>query len=174
MAQIIDKPIFRMNDVIRKFTEQTKTQLSQNFMTQHIWPREAYPGYTYINQLRKNTHSWYSTGQGARSFDGRVIQADEKNITVEFSYLYYLRFAELGVGAGVKAEDVDRSKPARYGQRYITLWNRMEGESHRPAILMEMRHLKTRIKDYMEDFYMDECRLQFLDLFDGFQLDYEF
>ena len=59
----------------------------------------------------------------------------------------------MGVGMGTKWEDVETAKKVNYRNRYIRKWERPQGKSHRPALMPEVRHLGTRIRNYLADFY---------------------
>lgn len=153
-----EKPVIRLNKAIRLFFTQTLGQLDANRRMQHIYPAEVYPEYNQINQERKKKGMWYSTGQGAKSFDGKqskIATEQDTSLSMVYSYNDYLRFAELGVGKGVKAEKVDRTKKGHYNVRYTGIWDRRKGQSHRPAIMPEFRHLQTRLMNYMSDYYCE-------------------
>lgn len=157
----IANPIFPLNRVIRRFVSQATTQLEINFMKQRIWPTEVYSGYAVVNEKRKEMGAWHSTGAGASSFHGVVNHADQAgNVEVTFSFLEYLKFVDMGVGQGTSKEDVDSSRKAYFTRRYITSWNRKRGQSQRPAIMMEMRHLQKRIADHLTDYYGYEGEVQ--------------
>lgn len=167
MAQPIKNPIFPFNRVAQRFFQQTINQLEVNTMTQRIYPKEVYNGYAVVNQKRKEMGSWYSTGEGVKSFTGKIIEAGENGkVTMAFQFNDYLRFAEMGVGAGTSYEDVESSKKARFQTRYISKWDRKSGKSQRPAIMMELRHLQKRIADYLVDFYGYEGQVRLLNTFE--------
>ena len=164
MAQRIDpviKPPAQLRRVISRFHQDTLDQLEENTRTQHIFPEEVYPGYKQVNEYRKRHGGWYSTGQGVKSFRGRIVSADDlDDIYLTYTYRRYLKFAELGVGAGVSASDVERAKNAFYSRRYIGNWNRGIGRSHRPAIRMEFNHLASRIESYLCRAYGEQIKAQ--------------
>lgn len=137
----------------RLFFSQTMNQLRMNLVTQYIYPMEVYRGYTVINQKRKEMGQWYSTGEGAKSFDGEWDAYSDGMVGMRFSFNEYLRFVDMGVGQGTRADDVDSSRSARYKTRYVRKWNRSQGKSQRPALMMELRHLQTRLDNYLSDFY---------------------
>lgn len=150
----IQKSLFPLNKVIGDFIQQIDSQVEANLQTQHIWPTEVYPGYKEKNEYNKRKGYPHSTGRGARSFRSRLVNVSSaNNLTVQFSFNQYMQFAELGAGGHIRAEDVDRSKKARYKSRYIQIWDREEGRSHRPAIMMEIRHFQRRVENYLADFY---------------------
>lgn len=150
------------------FLNQTLQQLKSNMITQHVWPYEVYPGYHITNEWRRLHGQWYATGEGLNSFEGNVIRADENTgiVTMSFKFNDYLQYVDIGVGAGRKADDVDRGKKVRYKNRY-TLWNAKSGKTHRPAIMPELRHLLTRLEDYTANFYGNKFEYQILETFDG-------
>lgn len=167
MGKPIKNPIFPFNRVASRFFQQTINQLEVNTMTQRIYPKDVYNGYSVINQKRKEMGMWYSTGEGAKSFGGKIIEAGENGkVTMAFTFNDYMRFAEMGVGRGTRYEDVENSKKARYQTRYISKWDRKSGKSQRPAIMMELRHLQLRIANYLVDFYGYEGEVRMINTFE--------
>ncbi len=163
------RPTASLRKTITRFHKDTLEQIEINLATQQIWPTEVYPGYRKINEYRKRHKSWYSTGRGAKSFRGRILSAEDiGNISIEYKYLNYMRFAELGVGKGVKHKDVERGKNVNYSTRYISMWNRAAGRSHRPSIRSEVNHLATRIERYLLDFYGEQIQAHVVN---GFEMD---
>ena len=167
-----------MRYVANLFKDQTLAQLKSNFMTQRIWPYEVYPGYRIENERRRylaeqaekagKKGPWYSTGEGVTSFEGEVIKAGEDGIvTMAFRFNDYLQYVDLGVGAGRSADDVDRGKKANYSRRYIHKWIPRSGKTHRPAIAMELRHLATRLENYVQDFYCKTTEVKIVETFEG-------
>ena len=163
------KALLPLRYVADLFKDQTIAQLKNNFMTQRIWPYEVYPGYHVDNERRRLEGGWFSTGEGLKSFDGDVIEADENTgiVTLSFKFNDYLQYVDIGVGAGRKADDVERGKKARYNVRYVGSWKPAAGRSHRPAIAMEFRHLATRLENYMQDFYCKTAEFQILETYEG-------
>lgn len=172
MVTFDEKPssgaLYPLRYVAEMFKDQTLVQIQQNLMTQRIWPYEVYPGYHVDNERRRMYGGWYSTGEGAKSFEGEVIQADEMTgfVTLSFKYADYLQYVDIGVGAGRKSEDVERSKKVRFKNRY-TQWIPSKGKSHRPAIMPEFRHLATRLADYTASFYGNKFEFEVMETFDG-------
>ena len=168
--------LFPMHYIADLFKQQTLQQLQINMMTQRIWPYEVYPGYRVVNERRSmpkkqgggGKNAWVSTGEGIKSFEGSVIEADEETgmVTMAFRFNDYMQYVDIGVGAGRKAEDVERAKKANYKRRYINKWIPSAGIAHRPAIMMEMRHLATRLQSYCHDFYGNEMEYRILNTFD--------
>lgn len=166
MPQPISNPIFPLNKVIRDFMEQTNMQIKVNLITQKVWPTEIYPGYKIKNEANKRDGLPHSTGDGSRSFQSRLVRADQAgNVTLVFNYNDYMRYVDIGVGGKRKTENVERSKNARFRNRYIAIWDPTGGQTHRPAIMMEYRHLQERIRDYLVDFYGYEGQVSILDTF---------
>lgn len=155
MGQPIKNPMFPFSRVASRFFQQTINQLEVNTMTQCIFPKEVYNGYAVVNQKRGDIKgAWHSTGEGAKSFAGKIIEAgDYGKVTMAFEFNDYMRFVDMGVGQGTSYEDVDNARKARYQTRYISKWDRKSGKSQRPAIMMELRHLQQRIANYLVDFY---------------------
>jgi hypothetical protein len=147
------KSILPLNEVVTLYARQSAIQIQTNMRTQHIWPTELYPGYSAINEKRKKLGQWHSTGRGVNSFHFFVQATEPDNATVMFTFLDYLRYVDLGVGQGTKAEDVNRARNAHFKRRYATQWNRGRGQSHRPSIMMEMRHLASRIQKHLVNYY---------------------
>lgn len=175
MATIIaendGKELFPMRYIADLFKNQTLQQLHINMMTQRIWPFEVYPGYRVRNERRKTLGGWVSTGEGIKSFEGDVIEADEETgmVTMAFRYNDYMQYVDIGVGAGREADDVDRARKVRYRNRY-TQWEPSGGKSHRPAIQPELNHLLTRLEDYVQDFYGKRYEFKMLDTFQDLTL----
>lgn len=152
MAVKLDKPQRPINQVLAQFASELRQALQGNLQTQKIWPTEVYPGYAQLNAWRRDHHKWHSTGEGATSFTTEV-HSGTGNETIILRYNDYLRYVDMGVGQGTKWEDVEAERKARFNKRYISVWERDGGDSHRPAIMMEMRHLEGRMARYFEDFY---------------------
>lgn len=143
-----------LNRVIYEFMTDAMYQLHANMFTQHVWPTLVYPGYDAINEYRRVRGQWYSTGEGERSVEARIINANNPaDIAMVFSFNDYLRFVDMGVGDGTKLGGVDSSHKARYKTTYTQKWNRRAGRSQRPAIMMEMRHVQSRVCGYVQDYY---------------------
>ena len=167
----IENPMFPIRSVVSDFHKQTLAQLQANFATQKIWPYEVYPGYSQINEIRKMRGEWYSTGEGIHSLNGSIVHADNANVTLEYRFNEYLQYVDIGVGAGRKAGDIERGKNVRFRSRYISRWDRARGSSHRPAIMAELRHLQTRLRDYLVDFWGNEGEVELINSFDGLNVD---
>ena len=170
----IQEPLFSVGEVISDFHRQTLLQLKVNFATQHIFPYEVYPHYKEINEIRKQRGEWYSTGEGIQSIDGKIIKADEEEVTLSYTFNDYLRYVDIGVGGVTKSGAVDRKKNVRFRSRYISKWNRGEGRSHRPGVMPELRHLQTRVRDYLVDFYGKEGEMILLQSFDDLEINLDF
>lgn len=153
--------LFPMRYIADLFKQQTLQQLQINMMTQRIWPYEVYPGYRVRNERRKTLGGWVSTGEGIKSFEGSVVEADEETgmITMAFRYNDYMQYVDIGVMQGVKADDVNRSKKIQFKQRYINRWAPHSGSSHRSLMQPEFNHLLTRIEGYVQRYY--DAKLDF-------------
>lgn len=182
MATPAERPRRPVNEILKIFAEQTKEDFVINMMTQRIWPYEVYPGYRQVNEQRKQEGSWFSTGEGVRSFDVWVENDDPYHMTMVAQFMDYLKYVDIGVGIWGEASDIERSKKAHYTRRY-NKWpntaknygNMRTGKSSRPAFMMQLRHLQTRMREYAVDFYgyeglgktfgmIDEC---VIDLWNG-------
>ena len=167
MGKPIKNQMFPFNRVAARFFQQTINQLEVNTMKQCIYPKEVYHGYAVVNQKRKEMGQWYSTGEGAKSFSGKIIEAGEGGkVTMAFQFNDYMRFVDMGVGQGTTYEDVESGKKARFQTRYISKWDRKSGKSQRPAIMMELRHLQQRIANYLVDFYGYEGEVKLINTFE--------
>ena len=163
--------LFPMRYIADLFKQQTLQQLQINMMTQRIWPYEVYPGYRVRNERRDTLGGWVSTGEGIKSFEGSVIEADEDTgmVTMAFRFNDYMQCVDIGVGAWGKSEDIDRSRKVRYRSRYAN-WVPSGGKTHRPAIQPELNHLLTRLEDYVQDFYGKKYEFKMLDTFQDLTL----
>ena len=174
MARRIQEPTFSVGEVISDFHRQTLLQLKVNFATQHIFPYEVYPHYKEINEARRKMGMWYSTGESINSIDGEIIRADESDITLSYTFNDYLQYVDIGVGGKTTSGDVERNRNVRFRSRYVSRWNRGEGRSHRPGIMPELRHLQTRIRDYMVDFWGYKGEIAILNSFDDLEINLDF
>lgn len=167
MATRIETPRRPVNVVLRTFARQSVQALERNFRTQHIWPTEIYPGFAKVNEERKKRGDWFATGSGVRSFTYEVMSSGVGNETIRIEFNQYLRFVDMGVGAGRPWEKVEHDRKARYQRRYVSIWDSRDGDTHRPAIMMEMRHLQGRMQRYLEDYYGREVSVQLYRTFSG-------
>ena len=78
-----------------------------------------------------------------------------------------MQYVDIGVMAGVKAEDVDRAKNVRFKARYINKWQPRSGKSHRPGIRPELNHLLTRLEGYVQSYYDAKLDFKILETFEG-------
>ena len=168
------KALMPLRYVAQTFLDQTLDQIQRNLEVQHVWPTEIYPGFAAINEIRRrraggnHANGWFADGEGAKSFEGTLISADEQTgfVTMAIRHNDYMQYVDIGVGAGRKAEDVERSKKVKYKQRY-TKWDPSGGKSHRPGIMPEIRHLATRLSDYTADFYGNKFEYDVYETFEG-------
>ncbi len=169
----IKNPWAPLKDVAGVYLKQAITDIEVNFLTQRIYPTEVYRGYEKVNEYRKKHNMWFSTGGGAKSFEGTVYKADEKtgDLMVGIRYNDYLRYVDIGVGltgrpddpdAHITADKVDRTKRAKFKSRYISKWDRLKGKSHRPAIMRTVRRLKMRYENHLADYYGYQGLLQIM------------
>lgn len=171
--QPIKSPWAPLRDVAGVYLKQAITDIEVNMLTQRVYPTEVYRGYEKVNEYRKKHGMWFSTGEGARSFEGSVYKADEKtgDLMVGIRYMDYLRYVDIGVGltgrpddpeAHITADMVDRSKRAKFKSRYISKWDRRQGKSHRPAIMRTVRRLAKRYEQHLADYYGYQGVLQIM------------
>ena len=154
------KALFPLRYIAGLFMKQTLEQLEINMMTQHVYPYSPYPTYPEVNEYRRQHEQWHSTGEGIKSFEGIIYEADENTgvVSMGFRYNDYMQYVDIGVGAGRHAEDVQRSRKVRYQQRY-TNWIPRHGKSHRPFAQPEINHALTRIENYVQRHY--DAKLDF-------------
>ena len=155
--------------VANMFKEQTLKQLKANMQTQRVWPYEIYPGFHTVNEYRRQRGEWYAKGEGVRSFEGIVYEADEDTgmVTMGFRFNDYMQYVDIGVGAGRKAEDVDRAKNVAFKQRYVSSWMPSTGKSHRPGIRPELNHLLTRLEGYVQSYYDAKLDFKIMETIEG-------
>ena len=153
MATPADKPRRPVNEMLKIFAEQTEEDMVINFMTQRIWPYEVYPGYREVAKRRKHGNDdAHPNGEGVKSFNVYVENDDPFQMTLVAEYNDYLKYVDLGVGGWGGAHDIDRARKAKWDKRY-NKWNVGNRKTSRPAILMQFRHVLTRMRNYAVDFY---------------------
>ena len=148
MPTPIRKPRRPVNEMLRIFAAQAGEAMTANLVQQRVWPTEVWPG--YAEEVRQ--HKANPTGEGVESFRFVVTNTNPSEMEITATFLSYMRYVDLGVGAGTDVEDVDRSKKAYYSRRYGR-WIGHKKRVQRPAVLMEMRHILKRMRDYAVDFY---------------------
>ena len=164
MAQEISKSewksLYPLRYIANLFMQQTLEQLEINMMTQHIYPFSPYPSYPEVNEYRRQHKQWFSKGEGYKSFEGILYEADENTgiVSMGFRFNDYMQYVDIGVGVGRHSEDVQRSSKVRYQKRYTT-WNPKAGKTHRPGIQPEINHALTRIENYVQRYY--DAKLDF-------------
>ena len=153
MATPTGRPRRPVNEMLRIFAEQTEEDLVINFMTQRIWPYEVYPGYAAkVKKRNGNNSTRHPNGEGVKSFNVQVENADPFQMTLVGTYNDYLKYVDIGVGGWGDSSDIDRGRKAKWDKRY-NRWNVSQRKTSRPAILMQFRHLLTRMRNYAVDFY---------------------
>ena len=167
MAVQIEKPRRPINVVLRSFARQSVQQLQADFRTQRIFPYEIYPGFAKINEYRKQHGGWYATGQGVKSFQYEVMDSSIAGATIRIEFLDHLRFVDMGTAGGKKIETVQRSRKARHNKRYVAIWDSRDGDTHRPSIMREARHLQTRVSNFFQDMLAEEVQVQVYRTFSG-------
>ncbi len=161
------KALLPLRYVANLFKQQTITQLKANMQTQRVFPYEIYPSYSSVNEYRKDHGGRYAKGDGARSFEGTVYEADESTgvVTMGFKFNDYMQYVDIGVMQGIHSEDVNRSKNVRFKNRYINSWNPKGGSSHRPGIRPEINHALTRLENYVQRYYDAKLDFKVLETF---------
>ena len=150
-----------VNEMLRIFAAQAGEAMTANLVQQRVGPTEVWPG--YAEEVRQ--HKANPTGEGVESFRFVVTNTNPSEMEITATFLSYMRYVDLGVGAGTEAEDVDRSKKAYYSRRYGR-WIGHKKRVQRPAVLMEMRHILKRMRDYAVDFYGYEGTGYLINTFD--------
>lgn len=171
MPKRLQNPLSPLREIVSDFRTQTLQAIDANFAVQRIWPFEVYPGYAIKNAANRAAGRRHSTGRGIRSFRGDIINSNPDDITMLYTFDAYLKYADLGVGQGTSAGDVDRAKDANFKRRYISEWNRPMGRSMRPAIMMEFRHSARRLQNLLVDFWGYEGQIDILNSFEGLNVD---
>ena len=95
----IQSPFAPLKDVAGIYLKQALLDIQLNFQKQRIYPTEVYRGYEKVNQYRREHGQWWSRGDGAKSFEGTVYQANEETgeLTVGIRYNDYRKFVNIGV-----------------------------------------------------------------------------
>lgn len=170
MAVKIYKSPKPISEVIGEWMRQVDSEIKANFQTQKIYPAEIYQGWLKENERRKRyarrhpkADVWYSTGDGSKSIEARVINASSpSNVTVGISHVAHMMFADMGVGIWGNYDDIKRQKRARPNKRYLSNWVPSQGETHRPGIMFKARSIQRRMENYMMNFYGLELEARFL------------
>lgn len=151
-------------DKVFQMCEDTITAIHKNFKTQAIFPNEVYPGYLKKNAAAK-PGSWKSTGAAFDSFYFQVVDATEGKVRADFFYNYYMNFVDMGVGTGRPIDAVIRSYNLRNTMKYAD-WNPKKGETHRPAVSSEFRHLAGRMRMYFSIRFMMQAEFLIMRAFE--------
>ncbi len=154
MAAIISRenPPRKPNSVLAQFASETLEALGTNFSVQHISP--------YALESGKKT----GTGKALRSLE-TSSGGNEDAWVLRIRFNDYLRFVDMGVGRGRPIEVVERGRKARHNKRYVRRWDPAGGETHRPHLLMEGRHLQARLQNYFEDYYGQSFAFEMMTIF---------
>lgn len=165
------KALLPLRYIANLFKNQTLEQLEINMATQKVWPYAPYSAYPEVNEYRRLHGQSYSTGEGIQSFEGVVYEADENTgmVTMGFKFADYLQYVDIGVGAGRKAEDVDRAKKVRFKSRYTT-WQPRAFKSHRPFLAPEVNHTLTRLENYVQRHYDAKLDFKVVETIEGHPL----
>lgn len=163
------KALLPLRYVATLFMNQTLVQLKANMQTQRVYPYDVYPSYHFVNEYRRQHGQNYSTGEGYKSFEGELYEADEATgmVTMGFRFNDYMQYVDIGVMRGVHAEDVSRAKNVRFKNRYISSWNPSGGSSHRPGIRPEINHTLTRLENYVQRYYDAQLDFKIQETFEG-------
>ena len=163
-----DKKIISVNRKVAFIVSDTLTALKENFDTQRIYPFEVYPGYKEKNEKVKK--GWKSTGCAYRSFRGEVLSSKIDDVHIRFTYMYYMRFVDMGVGKGRKIGDVNTQLDASRKVRYVRIWNAAKGETHRPALMMEYKRQSKRLESYWIKAFEEAAMFTIMRTLDGMEI----
>ena len=165
-----------IDEKVHLWAMDTIEAIRKNFSTQGIFPAgEPYSGYKESNSKNQGTR-WKSTGAGFDSFYFHVLQASENqnmvpvDVGVKILYNYYLKFVDLGVMKGLKADQVQRSRTAQHDQRYFNEWSPSTGDTMRPAISMEIDYQSARLARYLTRRYEHDAQMVILNAVDGLEI----
>ena len=94
------KALLPLRYVTNMFKEQTLKQLKANMQTQRVFPYEIYPGFHTVNEYRRqladgdHDKGWFADGEGVKSFEGEVYEADENTgmVTMGFRFNDYMQY----------------------------------------------------------------------------------
>lgn len=162
------------------FAKQSEDAIRKHFRVQKIWPFEVYPGYK--QELEEHDDWEKPTGRAYKSI--RVTSnATPANASITVNFTEHLRFVDMGTmwywtgpkGHKVRRtlhfdEQVQHDRKANANRRYVNNWVVMEGETHRPILMMETRHIQARLTNYFEDYWGKELTFNILETigkFDG-------
>lgn len=145
-----------IREKMMEYGQETLSMLKHNIATQKMWPALVYPRYDEINKIREKYGSWYSTGDAISTMRFVLKNSKLSNMSdarMDFFINEYLRYVDIGVGKGRKAEDIERNRKARYKSRYAKKWDPTRGNTHRPSFMMEFRHLQRTLAWYLMSRY---------------------
>ena len=168
------KQYLPIDEKMRKWGEETVELIRKNFETQKVFPKgEIYPGFFKDNE--RADWRWRSTGAGYESIQFELLKASEGDLLklqaleAAIRYRQYLNFVDLGVMKGVKAGDVERTKPLDHKQRYIKEWSPNKGQTHRPIVSAEIRHQVRRLSKYLSHRYANDIQVFMWEQFEGME-----
>lgn len=159
MATQIFQDTRKKRHVLNQMARNTLEFIERQNRIQRMFPKEVYGGWLQENRKRRAAGGklgWFSTGEGVRSYSFKVNSTDNEE-SIAFTYNKYMMFADLGVGKGRPKEDVDRAKKAKFGQRYIEIWDPPSGRTHRPNMMMQWYSLRSRMEAFLQDYYGREA-----------------
>lgn len=172
MAVQVYKPTREPNEVLQMFARQSEEALRKHFRVQRIWPFEVYPG--YIDKLEEHDDWQKPTGQAYKSISV-TSRADKSSASLTLSFVEHLRFVDMGTmwqwvekdgkmrRRTLTFEEVQHEKPAKPDRRYVNNWVVATGETHRPILMMETRHLQARMTNYYQDYWGKELVFNILE-----------
>lgn len=164
-----EKKIIPVNRKLAFIVSDTLRAIRSNFDTQNIYPYEVYPGYREKN-AKADKGSWKSTGRAYRTLRGRILSDKIDDIHLDFTYMYYMRFVDMGVGKNRPLDKVSTQLDARHDVRYVTRWDPGAGFTHRPSLRMEFKYQARRLENYWYNQYDMAIRAVVLGTLDGLEI----
>lgn len=166
-----------ISEKLQYWCADTLAAIQRNFKTQGIFPvGEPYPGYKEKNDYNEFWGKRHSTGAGYDSFYFHILSAAQNqdmvptDVAIKVLYNYYLKFVDMGVMAGLKADKVQKSRAAQFDQQYFNTWSPKTGDTMRPAISMEIDYQTKRLGMYLTKQYEAEAQMIMLNAVDGLEI----
>lgn len=142
------------SNIISRLGEDALEQMKMNLSIQHLPLNDT-------ERLSKRK----PTGAGWKSISIRDFGSEtSREVGYIFTVDETMRFAEMGVMRGLEAEDVKKSRKAKYNKRYVSRYNPITGDTHRPAMMMEIRHLQSRLGRFLSDFYGEQMEASIMEI----------
>lgn len=140
---------------LEHWAEHAKKLILKNFAMRKIFPMGfpgPYAGYKEVNDKRKKTGKWFSSGQAYNSIYTKCYAAANGSTEkIDFFFIKYLRFVDAGVG---KYQHYKGTKRAKYNKE-LAPWGTTVRKKRvqRPFLNMEIRHQVTRLRRIVIRYY---------------------